>query len=217
METGRNWIAIKVNKKLAGISMDYGLLAEIAASIERETRIKQNKSNRKTDKNTRPLPYSEICAKVVSLEEVWELRNELKWEDLLLFGTPFQKRIWKKLFDLTHSEDGGYKTPALMSYTEFASLCGCPAGVRAVAHAVALNPVAALIPCHLIIPKEAMERINEICTKAESTIFKGEDLSIEKILNDSSIDFGEYALGKEMKRTLIIKEMKEVVLTDKNI
>ena len=43
----------------------------------------------------------------------------------------------------------------------------------------------------------------EIQKKAETTIFKGDDLCLETILQDTSIDFGEYALGKELKRQLI--------------
>jgi hypothetical protein len=43
--------------------------------------------------------------------------------------------------------------------------------------------------------------------KAQSTIFKGDDISMEKLLQDKGIDFGEYALGRKMKRELIQKEL----------
>ena len=128
----------------------------------------------------------------------------------MLFGTDFQKKVWKKLWELTHPEDGS-KPAKLLSYSDFADLCKNRAGVRAVAHAVGLNPLPVLIPCHLIVPKEAIDRILDIQKKAESTIFKGEDLCHTSILKDNSIDFGEYALGKEMKRTLIAKEIGEGV------
>ena len=72
---------------------------------------------------------------------------------------------------------------------------------------VILNPVSVIIPCHLVIPKESIDKMQEIRKKAESTIFKGDDLCLNSILNDSSIDFGEYALGRRLKRELIIKEM----------
>jgi hypothetical protein len=81
-----------------------------------------------------------------------------------------------------------------------------------VAHAIGLNPVAVLIPCHLVIPKEAVDKINAIQTKAEATIFKGEDLCLDSILKDESIDFGEYSLGRNLKRELITLE-----LTGKNL
>ena len=73
-----------------------------------------------------------------------------------------------------------------------------PAGVRAVAHAVAVNPVAFVIPCHLIVPKEAMDKAKEIRAIAEKTLFKGSDLYLL-----DSIDVGEYAYGPELKRELI--------------
>lgn len=94
-----------------------------------------------------------------------------------------------------------------MSYTEFADLCDNRAGVRAVAHAIGLNPLAIVIPCHLIVPKESIDRINVIRKKAEATIFKGEDLCMDSILKDTAIDFGEYALGKDLKRELILREL----------
>ena len=73
-----------------------------------------------------------------------------------------------------------------------------PLGVRAVAHAVAMNPVAYVIPCHLIVPKESMDKVNDIRATALSTLFKGSDLYL---LN--SIEVGEYAYGSEIKRELI--------------
>ena len=99
------------------------------------------------------------------------------------------------------------KTPDLISYSDFAELCQNRAGVRAVAHAIGLNPVAVLIPCHLVVPKEAIDKINAIQTKAEATIFKGEDLCLDSILKDESIDFGEYSLGRNLKRKLITLEL----------
>ena len=90
-----------------------------------------------------------------------------------------------------------------MSYTDFAELCDNRAGVRAVAHAIGLNPLPALIPCHLVVPKETVDRILDIQKKAESTIFKGDDLCLGSILQDRATNFGEYALGKALKRKFI--------------
>ncbi len=66
------------------------------------------------------------------------------------------------------------------------------------AHAVAVNPVAYVIPCHLIVPKESMDRVNDILSSALRTLFKGSDVYLL-----DSIDVGEYAYGKELKRELI--------------
>ena len=42
----------------------------------------------------------------------------------------------------------------------------------------------------------------------EETIFKGADLCITSILSDPATNFGEYALGRELKRELILKEFE---------
>ena len=214
METDRNWIIIRIDGKLAGISRDYGRLADISARIAKECRPSDRTA----------LPYREITAHAVTFEEVLQMKQTAVWDDLMLFGTDFQKKVWKKLWDLSHpdiivkSTEGKHNShisqvqatgPHLLSYSDFAGLCDNRAGVRAVAHAVGLNPIPVLIPCHLIVPKEAIDRIGEIRKKAQDTIFKGDDLCLESILRDPAIDFGEYALGKEMKRMLIHLDMNK--------
>ena len=221
METDRKWIVVRVDGKLAGISQDYGRLAEITSHIARKysetekCRAAQKNGN-KPDGHKPALPYGEITAKAVSFEDVQQLRQTTGWEDLMLFGTDFQKRVWKKLWELACTPDesapGNDSVPAskgkLLSYSDFAELCENRAGVRPVAHAIALNPLPVVIPCHLVVPKEAIDRITEIQRKAESTIFKGEDLCHASILNDNAIDFGEYALGKDKKRRLISMDIR---------
>ena len=150
--------------------------------------------------------YSEITAKQADFDEVWQLKEATRWEDMMLFGTDFQKKVWKKLFEITHQDDSASATPRLICYSDFAELCQNRAGVRAVAHAIGLNPISVLIPCHLVVPKEAIDKMKLINKKAEATIFKGVDLCLNSILDDNSIDFGEYALGKKLKRELIKKE-----------
>jgi len=186
METDLKWIIVRIDGKIAAVSTDYRMLASITARLAQKD-----------------VHYNEISATSASFEQVWNLRKEVRWEDLMLFGTDFQKSVWRRLYDLTHSD----RRTDLISYSDFAELCQNRAGVRAVAHAIGLNPVSVIIPCHLVIPKESIDKMQEIRKKAESTIFKGDDLCLNSILNDSSIDFGEYALGRRLKRELIIKEM----------
>ena len=186
METDLKWIIVRIDGKIAAVSTDYRMLASITARLAQKD-----------------VHYNEISATSASFEQVWNLRKEVRWEDLMLFGTDFQKSVWRRLYDLTHSD----RRTDLISYSDFAELCQNRAGVRAVAHAVGLNPVSVIIPCHLVIPKESIDKMQEIRKKAESTIFKGDDLCLNSILNDSSIDFGEYALGRRLKRELILKEM----------
>ena len=188
MDKDGKWVIIRIDGKISSISTDYRAMLAIAGELSRQ-------------KNPE---YAEITVRTASFEDVWGLRQQVSWEDFLLFGTAFQKRVWKCLYDLRDEfpakDEGALK---LLSYSDFAERCSYLSGVRAVAHAVGLNPIAVLIPCHLIVPKEAIDRIESIRAKAQSTIFKGEDLCLDKILADSSIDCGEYALGRPLKRELI--------------
>lgn len=203
MKSTYEWVIVRIDGQIAAISTDYAALATITAKLA------QQKSP----------AHKEITAVTVGFDEVWEIRKNAKWEDLLLFGTDFQKKVWRKLWDLTHPQESmdaeteeaesrtGKGAARLHSYSDFAGLCENRAGVRAVAHAIGLNPISVIIPCHLVVPKESIDRIREIQRRAESTIFKGEDLCLNSILEDTTIDFGEYSLGKELKRGLIILDM----------
>lgn len=200
METDRKWIVVRIDGKIAAISTDYRMLARISEVLARQD---SGKAGKKTGKETF---YGEITARTVCFDEVWKLRHEVGWDDLMLFGTDFQKKVWRKLWDLTHTDDA---QAHLICYSDFAELCQNRAGVRAVAHAIGLNPISVIIPCHLVIPKEGIDKIREIHNRAQSTIFKGDDLCMDSILADTAIDFGEYALGKGLKRELIIHELTE--------
>ena len=191
MDTDRKWVVVRIDGKIAAISTDYAALAAISA------RLAQQKSP----------AYSKVTAETVGFEDVWDIRNKAGWDDMALFGTEFQKKVWRRLFDLTHEEDGSPKSPRLISYSDFAELCENKAGVRAVAHAIGLNPLSVIIPCHLVVPKESMDKIADIRRKMESTIFKGDDICMDSLLRDKSFDFGEYAPGRELKRHLIQLEL----------
>jgi AraC family transcriptional regulator, regulatory protein of adaptative response / methylated-DNA-[protein]-cysteine methyltransferase len=62
---------------------------------------------------------------------------------LLLKGTPLRLQVWRALIEIP----SGYLIP----YQFLAEKIGNPLAVRATASAVAVNPVAALIPCHRVI------------------------------------------------------------------
>ncbi len=64
---------------------------------------------------------------------------------LLLQGTSFQIQVWQALLAIHRG--------TLVSYQDLAVCIGRPAACRAVASAVAANPVAYLIPCHRVISK----------------------------------------------------------------
>lgn len=60
-------------------------------------------------------------------------------------GTAFQQRVWSALRGIPRGET--------RSYAEIAKQIGKPKAVRAVANACASNPVAVLVPCHRVVPK----------------------------------------------------------------
>lgn len=64
---------------------------------------------------------------------------------LLLKGTNFQVNVWRALLTIPSG--------SVVSYQDVAALIGRPKAFRAVANAVALNPVGYLIPCHRVIAK----------------------------------------------------------------
>lgn len=64
---------------------------------------------------------------------------------LHLKGTNFQIKVWQALLNVPRG--------AVASYEYIARKIGMPSAVRAVANAVAHNPVAYLIPCHRVIRK----------------------------------------------------------------
>ena len=147
METDRTWFIVRIDGKVAAISTDYRLFAQIAA------RLATNKCGTSPDSGN---CIREISCSRAGFDEVWRLRQTLAWDDMVLFGTPFQKKVWKKLFELTHGEAitaQAEPRARLICYSDFAELCQNRAGVRAVAHAIGLNPVSVVIPCHLVIPK----------------------------------------------------------------
>ena len=65
--------------------------------------------------------------------------------NLHLKGTNFQINVWKALLSIPE----GW----VVSYQDIASYIGHPKAFRAVANAIAINPVAYLIPCHRVIAK----------------------------------------------------------------
>jgi len=167
------WIVTEIDGKVASIATDYRHLAHIGATLAA----------------MKPQEVDSVGTRKISTLELLEFAKFLSWDDLMPLGTEFQQKVWKTLFDLPRK---------LYSYTDFAALVGVPQGVRAVAHAIALNPIAYVIPCHLVIPKESLDRARDIRATAESTLFKGSDLYLL-----DSLDVGEYAYGATLKRELI--------------
>lgn len=58
-------------------------------------------------------------------------------------GTPFQRRVWEELRTIPRGRT--------VSYGELAARIGRPGAARAVAAAVAQNPVSIVVPCHRVV------------------------------------------------------------------
>ena len=84
---------------------------------------------------------SSIVKKIFRIDEIDNLRPF----NLHLKGTNFQINVWKALLRIPK----GW----VVSYQDIASYIGHPKSFRAVANAIAINPVAYLIPCHRVIAK----------------------------------------------------------------
>ena len=61
-------------------------------------------------------------------------------------GTPFQKRVWKKLVAIPFGKT--------VTYSDLARRVGRPAAFRAVGAANGQNPISILIPCHRVVGKD---------------------------------------------------------------
>ena len=169
----KEWIVTEIDGRIASVSMDFRHLPAIAAALAASS----------------PSEVGGISTRRISTQQLTELAKSVSWEDLLLIGTKFQLKVWETLYRLE---------PRLYSYSDLAGMVDNPQGVRAVAHAVASNPVAYIIPCHLIIPKESMDKAREIRALAQKTLFQGSDLYLL-----DTLDVGEYAYGSDVKRELI--------------
>jgi len=62
-------------------------------------------------------------------------------------GTAFQWRVWRALTRIPRG--------STRSYADVARAIGRPAATRAVARACATNPIALVVPCHRVVPKDA--------------------------------------------------------------
>lgn len=65
---------------------------------------------------------------------------------LVLYGTPFQLKVWKELLKI--------KPGKLVTYGDIAKKIGKPAAVRAVGSAVGRNTLSIVVPCHRVVNKD---------------------------------------------------------------
>lgn len=117
--------------------------------------------------------------------------------NLHLTGTPFQMRVWKALCDIPYGSTTYYEAVA--------KSIGKPKAVRAVASAIASNPIALFIPCHRVISKSGKVHKYAYGTKIKEELLRLEALlSLSKsrslpqpsiILGAEAVCLGQLGLG----------------------
>lgn len=83
-------------------------------------------------------------------------------------GTNFQESVWRELLNIPYGE--------AWTYSDVAEAIGNPKAVRAVASAIAQNPVMIVVPCHRVVRKNGM-----LSGYRGGTEMKRELLELEKI------------------------------------
>ncbi|MGA0415352.1 MAG: methylated-DNA--[protein]-cysteine S-methyltransferase [Flavobacteriaceae bacterium] len=84
---------------------------------------------------------------VKQIQEYFDLKRTAFTLPLDLQGTVFQKKVWQALLAIPFG--------TTLSYLKVAQKLGDPKKVRAVAAAIAKNPVLILVPCHRVIGSDA--------------------------------------------------------------
>ena len=94
-------------------------------------------------------PFADIVEDTVatrsSVRRIFDLSGPKTGINLFLKGTNFQVKVWKAILRIPRG--------SVTSYEDIAAIINRPKAIRAVASAVARNPVAFLIPCHRVIRK----------------------------------------------------------------
>ena len=119
---------------VCSIQFEDGNKAEILAAFANEwTNAVLHENHLMVDAVAKKLFYSDGSSRSFSL---------------LLKGTPFQLKVWEALLKIP--------VGMIVSYNTLARAAGNAAATRAVASAVARNPIGYLIPCHRVIRNEGV-------------------------------------------------------------
>lgn len=84
-----------------------------------------------------------LCEGIRQLRQYFSSERTRFELPLLMIGSPFREEVWSALREVEYGER--------LSYSEFARRIGRDSAVRAVASAIADNPISILVPCHRII------------------------------------------------------------------
>ncbi len=147
-------------KQGAGLNIDYGfcaspfgecLMARTKRGICHLGFVQKNNSSNALHQLFDAWPgavFSENSKSIAPLvSQIFNLNKtrESRPFNLLIKGTNFQINVWKALLQIPSGN--------VVSYQNIAEYIGRPKAFRAVGSAIAINPVAYLIPCHRVISK----------------------------------------------------------------
>jgi AraC family transcriptional regulator of adaptative response/methylated-DNA-[protein]-cysteine methyltransferase len=98
---------------------------------------------------------------------------------LILKGTNFQVKVWQALLSIPIG--------CVVSYQDIAAYMGNPKSFRAVASAIAINPIGYLIPCHRVISKSGKIHNYRWGEERKKAIFGWESARPETKRSDQSL------------------------------
>lgn len=87
----------------------------------------------------------EFTSEIELLNDYFSENKAIDYSAELPKGTDFQESVWAELIKIPYGET--------RAYSDIAEAIGSPSAVRAVASAVARNPLLIFIPCHRVIQK----------------------------------------------------------------
>ncbi len=147
-------------KQGAGLHISYGfskspfgecLVAKTQRGICYLGFVAQGKHTETLDQLFKTWPGSQFAENFAEVNAIvkhifnTERQKHARQFNLQLKGTNFQINVWRALLNIPPGH--------VVSYQDIAAYIGHPSAFRAVANAVAINPVAYLIPCHRVITK----------------------------------------------------------------
>lgn len=125
---------------------------------------------------TAPLRYldDQIHAYLKGTLKVFDLTSLGISKDLHeLGGTPLQRKVWRELRAIPYGNT--------ISYAALAARVSKPKAVRAVASAVAANPLLIIVPCHRVVPSRP-KRKGDIGGYSGGVEMKRHLLNLEKMI-----------------------------------
>lgn len=126
---------------ILGSSGDRLCVCDWVDSKRRETNARRIRRHLKAEYKSASSDV--INQAITQLDEYFTGQRQAFSVPLLLTGTPFQRSVWTALLTIPYG--------VTVTYGELSRRIANPMAVRAVAQAVAGNPLSILVPCHRVI------------------------------------------------------------------